>query len=106
MKYAIIAAGEGSRLAAEGIQEPKPLVRVGGERLIDRLIRIFMQHDAEEIVCICNDRTYTVAQHLSDLQRDGLQGRPIPLRFIVKSTPSSCIASSRSAAICKTAPLC
>ena len=89
MKYAIIAAGEGSRLAAEGIQEPKPLVRVGGERLIDRLIRIFMQHDADEIVCICNDRTYTVAQHLSDLQRDGLQGRPIPLRFIVKSTPSS-----------------
>ena len=61
MKYAIIAAGEGSRLAAEGIQEPKPLVRVGGERLIDRLIRIFMQHDADEIVCICNDRTYTVA---------------------------------------------
>ena len=37
MKYAIIAAGEGSRLAREGIWEPKPLVEVGGERLIDRL---------------------------------------------------------------------
>ena len=45
MKFAIIAAGEGSRLAAEGIQEPKPLVKVGGECLIDRLIRIF-QEDA------------------------------------------------------------
>ena len=52
MRYAIIAAGEGSRLAAEGIKDPKPLVRVHGERLIDRLIRIFMEHDAEEI-CIC-----------------------------------------------------
>ena len=89
MKYAIIAAGEGSRLAAEGIAEPKPLVQVGGECLIDRLIRIFMQHDADEIVCICNDRTARVASHLARLQRDGLEGRPVPLRFVVKSTPSS-----------------
>lgn len=36
MKFAIIAAGEGSRLAAEGITLPKPLVEVGGEPLIDR----------------------------------------------------------------------
>lgn len=28
MKFAIIAAGDGSRLAQEGITEPKPLVRV------------------------------------------------------------------------------
>jgi len=89
MKYAVIAAGEGSRLAAEGIQEPKPLVRIGGERLIDRLIRIFMANDAEEIVVICNDQTAQVAQHLVRLQRDGLKGRPVPLRFVIKSTPSS-----------------
>ena len=89
MKFAIIAAGEGSRLAAEGIDLPKPLVMVNGERLIDRLIRIFMQHDAEEIVVICNDQTSLVASHLVALQRDGLYGRPVPLRFVVKSTPSS-----------------
>ena len=41
MKFAIIAAGEGSRLANEGINAPKPLVEVGGEKLIDRLLRIF-----------------------------------------------------------------
>lgn len=89
MKYAIIAAGEGSRLAAEGITAFKPLVKVNGERLIDRLIRIFIQNDAEEIVVICNDMTTLVASHLVELQRDGLEGRPIPLRFVVKSTPSS-----------------
>lgn len=89
MKYAIIAAGEGSRLAAEGMETPKPLVKVGGERLVDRLVRVFMDNDAEEIVCICNDRTTLVAQHLVTLQRDGLCGRPVPLRFVVKSTPSS-----------------
>ena len=89
MKYAIIAAGEGSRLVAEGIAEPKPLVRVGGECLLDRLVRIFMQHDADSIVVICNDRMPQVARRLAALQRDGLSGRAVPLRYIVRSTPSS-----------------
>lgn len=89
MKYAIIAAGEGSRLTAEGIAEPKPLVRVGGEPLIDRLIRVFMNNGAEEIVAICNDMTAQVSLHLVKMQQDGLRGRPVPLRFTVKSTPSS-----------------
>jgi NDP-sugar pyrophosphorylase family protein len=89
MRYAIIAAGEGSRLAADGVTQPKPLVRVGDECLIDRLIRIFMDNDADEIVVICNDQTAQVSHHLVQLQRDGLQGRPVPLRFVVKSTPSS-----------------
>ena len=89
MKYAVIAAGEGSRLAAEGITVPKPLVKVAGESLIDRLLRIFMDHDAEEIVVVCNDRMIPVVQHLTALQRDGLQGRHIPLQLVVKSTPSS-----------------
>lgn len=89
MKFAIIAAGEGSRLAAEGIKQPKPLVEVNDEKLIDRLIRIFVNNDAEEIVVICNDMTTLVSQHLVRLQQDGLKGRPIPLRFVVKSTPSS-----------------
>ena len=89
MKFAVIAAGEGSRLAAEGIDSPKPLVKVGGEILIDRLIRIFMDNNPEEIVVICNDLTTLVASHLLDIQQNGLKGRPIPLRFIVKSTSSS-----------------
>lgn len=89
MKFAVIAAGEGSRLAAEGIDSPKPLVKVGGEILIDRLISIFMDNNPEEIVVICNDLTTLVAGHLLDIQQNGLKGRPIPLRFIIKSTPSS-----------------
>jgi choline kinase len=72
MKYAIIAAGEGSRLASEGIDAPKPLVRIHGERLIDRLIRVFMDNEATEIVVICNDLTPLVEQHLRDIQANGL----------------------------------
>lgn len=85
MKYAIIAAGEGSRLAQEGIQSPKPLVEVGGERLIDRLLRIFMCNGATEIVAICNEQMTEVRKHLEEIQQQG----KIPLKFVVKSTPSS-----------------
>jgi NDP-sugar pyrophosphorylase family protein len=89
MNYAIIAAGEGSRLAQEGVNEPKPLVKIQNEHLIDRLIRVFMDNDAERITIICNNLTTKVSQHLLKLEEDGLNGRPVPLNFIVKTTPSS-----------------
>ena len=89
MKYAIIAAGEGSRLASEGVKAPKPVVTVHGEPLIDRLIRIFMENDATGIHVICNDLTMDVSRHLVELQNEGLNGRPIPLSFYIKTTPSS-----------------
>lgn len=89
MKYAIIAAGEGSRLAQEGVEAPKPLVEINGEKLVDRLIRVFMNNGAEEIVVICNDMRKEVARHLKDIQRHGLNGQNIPLTIVVKTTPSS-----------------
>ncbi len=85
MKYAIIAAGEGSRLAQEGITSPKPLVQINGEKLIDRLLRVFMANGATEVVVICNEQMTSVRSHLEAISQQG----DIPLRFIVKSTPSS-----------------
>ena len=85
MNYAIIAAGEGSRLIQEGIRTPKPLVEVGGEKLIDRLIRIFLANDASQIVIICNEQMKEVSAHLISLK----QTLQIPLQLVVKSTPSS-----------------
>jgi len=82
MNYAIIAAGEGMRLAAEGITTPKPLVRLNGEPLIDRLIRIFMANGATNISVIVNRETDEVYEHLRS--RDDM-----PLTIIRKSTPSS-----------------
>ncbi len=89
MKFAIIAAGDGSRLAQEGVVEAKPMVRVRGERLIDRLIRIFVANNATEIIVVCNEQMTDVASHLLDIQNNGLNGKPVPLRFVVQSTPSS-----------------
>lgn len=89
MKYAVIAAGEGSRLAEEGVCLPKPLVRINGEALIDRLLRIFMDNEADEIVVICNNLSQMVSNHLHDVQEKGLAGKRIPLKVVVKTTPSS-----------------
>lgn len=85
MKYAIIAAGEGSRLVQEGVAAPKPLVKVGGEMLIDRLIRVFMDNNASEICVICNEQMTAVAEHLKQISEAGR----VPLKYTVKSTPSS-----------------
>lgn len=106
MRFAIIAAGEGSRLAAEGITAPKPLVEVRGEKLIDRLIRIFMDNEAEEIVVICNDLRPEVARHLNRVSREGLGGRSIPLRVVVKTTPSSMHSLAALSSYLDGAPFC
>ena len=84
IKFAILAAGEGSRLAGEGISLPKPLVPINGEAMIDRLVRIFMSCGAEEIIVITNNLTDLTRKHLQELQAQGL-----PLKYIVKTTPSS-----------------
>lgn len=86
MIFSIIAAGEGSRLASEGVSYPKPLVPLLGEPLIDRLVRLFGRCGAERIVVICNEEMTEVADHLHSLQR-----RPDlpPIELVVRSTPSS-----------------
>ena len=67
MHYAIIAAGEGSRLAEEGILEPKPLVRLCGEHMIDRLLRIFVRCGATSVSVIVNREMDSVVKHLQAL---------------------------------------
>lgn len=83
MKYAIIAAGEGSRLTNEGVTTPKPLVCLNGEPMIDRLIRIFINNNASSISVIVNREMQEVYEHISSLRL------PVPLHIVQQSTPSS-----------------
>lgn len=85
MKFAIISAGEGSRLSQEGVQLPKPLVQVNGCAMIDRLIHIFAANGADEVVVIINNEVPLTKQHLAELERTS----EIPLKVVVKTTPSS-----------------
>lgn len=81
MRYAVIAAGEGSRLAQEGMTTPKPLVKIGGECMIDRLVRIFVAAGAKEVCVVCNPSSEA---YIKSRQEAGA-----PLRSIVRTTPSS-----------------
>lgn len=83
MNYAIIAAGEGSRLVQEGVKLPKPLVDLDGRPMIGRLIDIFMSHNPESLSVIVNEQMTEVAHYLRS------RSYPVPMRLIVKSTPSS-----------------
>lgn len=83
MNYAIIAAGEGSRLAQEGVAKPKPLVDICGEPMIGRLINIFCRCNAESISIIVNEQMTEVREYIESLSLD------IPLNLVVKTTPSS-----------------
>ncbi len=85
MKFAIISAGEGSRLAQEGIALPKPLVPLHGVAMIDRLIGIFKRNGAEQIVLIINNEQPLTKAHMARLQAEC----DVPLEVIVKTTPGS-----------------
>lgn len=83
MHYAIIAAGEGSRLAQEGVALPKPLVRLDGKPMIRRLIDLMLSCEAESLSVIVNEQMTEVREYLESLSL------PVPFRLVVKSTPSS-----------------
>ena len=83
MNYAIIAAGEGSRLAQEGVAKPKPLVELQGEPMIGRLINIMLRCNAESISIIINEHMTEVRKYLESLDL------PVSLNLVIKTTPSS-----------------
>lgn len=83
MNYAIIAAGEGSRLVQEGVQLPKPLVNLCGTPMIKRLIDIMMSCNPESLSIIVNEQMTRVREYLESLTL------PVPFRLVVKTTPSS-----------------
>jgi NDP-sugar pyrophosphorylase family protein len=83
MNYAIIAAGEGSRLVKEGIRNPKPLVELHGVSLIERLISVFLKNHATSISVIINEEMEDVRKHIEKIKLD------VPFHTVIKSTPGS-----------------
>ena len=82
MRFGIIAAGEGSRLALEGSGQPKPLVPIAGVPMIERLARIFMNCGADRIAVIVNDRNPDTASYVRRMSAH------MPVDLVVKSTPT------------------
>lgn len=85
MDFGIIAAGEGSRLAQEGIMLPKPLVNLNGEPMIGRLMDVMTRCGATSISVITNEFMTEVARYIEDYAAKS----PIDIRLVLKTTPSS-----------------
>ncbi|KAA6326619.1 Glucose-1-phosphate thymidylyltransferase 2 [termite gut metagenome] len=83
MKFAVIAAGQGSRLVAEGVGISKPLLRINGEMMMERLFRIFLESGAESISVITNEEMTDVHRFLKQFKL------PVPLNVVIKTTPDS-----------------
>ena len=82
MRFGIIAAGEGSRLALEGSGQPIPLVPIAGVPMIERLARIFMNCGADRIAVIVNDRNPDTVSYVRRMSAH------MPIDLVVKSTPT------------------
>ena len=83
MRFAVISAGEGSRLAGEGSLLPKPLVRIGGEPMIGRLLGIMSDSGADGIAVIVSPANTQTLGYLRSVQSD------FNLEIVTKATPSS-----------------
>ena len=100
MDYAIIAAGNGSRLQQEGYKKSKPLVTLNGETLIDRLIRIFTNNGASSITVIINEKCDELKRHLENKQTT------VPLKIISKNTNNSLESFAEIVSYCNGNELC
>ncbi len=81
--YAIIAAGQGSRLAEDGEISPKPLVCLDDEPMIARLIHILSRSCARQISVIVSTANSDVAECVKAVKSE------VPVQLISRSTSGS-----------------
>jgi NDP-sugar pyrophosphorylase family protein len=79
----IIAAGDGTRLRADGYHVSKPMAPVGGRPLIDHTLDRFRAAGIRRVTIIINDASDDCRRWLND------HGQDFDLDVIVRTTPSS-----------------
>lgn len=61
MKGLILAAGYGTRLYPLTLDRPKPLIKVGGRTILERLLRKFeLMEDCDEVYIVTNDKFHNM----------------------------------------------
>ncbi|MBI3291933.1 MAG: NDP-sugar synthase [Elusimicrobia bacterium] len=84
MKVGILAAGQGERFKAAGLELPKPLIEVGGQPLIQRTLRTLLETGADQMVCIVNEEDSKVVRAFVASRFPSL-----PIQWLTLTTPSS-----------------
>ena len=83
LRGGVIAAGEGSRLRADGFRASKPMVQVGGRPLIDHALDRFRAAGIRKVTVAINEASDDCRRWLERNAGD------FDLDMIVRSTPSS-----------------
>lgn len=83
MRAGIIAAGDGARMAAGGLEAPKPLLRVGGITLVERTLRALIDAGIGEITFVVNERMASIVDVVEGLRLG------VPVHPVIATTPSS-----------------
>ena len=83
MQGGIIAAGEGTRLRADGFRVSKPMVRVAGRPLIDHTLERFRAASIRKLSIVINEASDDCRQWLEHHAGD------FDLDMVIRSTPSS-----------------
>lgn len=83
MDLAIIGAGESSRLKAEGLKGSEHLIKIDGEYLIERIIRIAICAGVQKVHCIINSHEPELKNFLAT------KNFGVPLNLTVQDTQSS-----------------
>lgn len=81
LRAGVLAAGRGERLRSEPTL--KPLVKVDGRTLIERVLLSMGEAGATEVVVIINEDSLAVRDHVT------ASHWPFALRWIIETTPSS-----------------
>jgi NDP-sugar pyrophosphorylase family protein len=81
LRAGVLAAGRGERQRSQSTL--KPLARVGGHTLIERVLNSMAEAGASEVTVIINEDSLAVRDHVSAVEW------PFALRWIVETTPSS-----------------
>ncbi len=79
---AILAAGHGERLRAQGPDLPKPLVKLDDEPLLLRQTRALLEAGVERVIAVVNSETASL------IERDAIL-LPSQLKLVVRDTPNS-----------------
>lgn len=83
LRAGVIAAGRGERLR-HATHTLKPLVQVGGQTLVERVLVSLAEASPVEVVIIVNETSAAVKDHVMESRQ-----WPFAVRWIVETTPSS-----------------
>jgi NDP-sugar pyrophosphorylase family protein len=72
VKALILSAGEGTRLRPVTLDQPKPMLRVGGRPILEHLVALLRHHGITEIAVNLHYRPEAIVEHFGDGTRFGV----------------------------------